>query len=290
MKRIIWLLLAVVWAAGAGAQGENVRTNAFYASYELVSADADEAVDSLRQIVGDTARLVFYRPNSRLLVYGSPEAHQMVRDTIRELAAPRQNVRIEVAFNEQGTASSAGASVTGSGQVIIGSGKPRATWTLTPQIEASSGTSDSLTRQHILMQSGNEASIAVGQEVPFVQELVSMGYHWGYLTRVVEMRNVGATLKVRARVIGDGPLVQVTLTPELSGLVDNRAERIRYTRVATSVTVQDGATITLGSFGEHSDFYRQFLAGLNRSKQATDTQITLRVAIESPTGGAPGAR
>lgn len=288
MKPFILLLLAVVWAACADAQEEPARTNAFYASYELVSADAEEAVAALQQMVGAAGRLVFYRPNSRLLVYGSPDAHQMVRDSLQQLAAPRENVRIEVAFNEQGSGSSAGIGVTGQGQVTIGSGGTHGTWTLTPRLEASSGTSDSLTRQHILMQSGNEASIAVGQEVPFVQELVQWGRQWGYITREIEMRHVGAVLKVRARVIGDGPLVQVTLTPELSALVDNRAERIRYTRVATSVTVQDGATITLGSFGEHTDFYRQFLAGLNRTKQATDTQITLRVAIESPTGGAPG--
>jgi hypothetical protein len=298
MKRCLpfCLLLSVLLTAAIGRGQTNAPpagTNAYFAAYTLMQTDAEEAVAALRDLVGDRGRIVYYPPNSRLLVNGLPEAHRIVQQFLREFSGPRPNVRIEVSFNDQGRETGAGVSVSGGGtipvgdgRVVVGDGGRNGAWTVRPRVEARSAQTTGLTRQTILTQSGGEASINVGQEVPFVQNLVRWGRDWGYIDQTVEMRNVGASLKVKARVIGEGPLVDVTLTPELSGLVDGHPQRIRFKRVATSVTVADGATMTIGGFGENADFYRQFLAGLGQTRSVSDTQITLRVRIE-PAATAP---
>ena len=95
------------------------------------------------------------------------------------------------------------------------------------------------------------------------------------------MRQVGAFLWVQPTVLGDGTTVQVTLTPELSGLVEGgRRQRIRYKRVATTVTIRNGESQSLGEYGENSEFYDLYLAGMNQSDRSSSTRITLTVHIE----------
>jgi type II secretory pathway component GspD/PulD (secretin) len=286
---LIVVLALLAGAARAQTPPTAVRpasasTNAYFASYGMITVDSEETAAALQEMVGDRAKLIYYKPNNKLLVYGSPEAHQLLRDALRDLNAPRSNVRIEVAFDERRNTSETEASISGSGAVVVTRSGVGGTAHLTPRAESLTTSTTAQTRQRLLVQSGSEASLRVGETVPFVDELIVLGRRYGTLSREVTLRNVGASLDVRARVIGDGPAVQLTLTPELSGVSSGRSQRIRYTQLAITLTAYDGETVTLGSFGEHADFYRLFLAGVGRTRDAASMQITLRVTIEAPSG------
>lgn len=267
-------------AASPAASG----TNVYFASYGMVTVDSEETAATLQEMVGDRAKLTYYKPNNKLLVYGSPEAHRILRDALRDLNAPRRNVRIEVSFDEQRDTSETEASIRGSGSVMATHAGVSGTAHITPRAESRTTATTTQTRQRLLVQSGSEASLRVGETVPFVDELIVLGRRYGIISREVTLRNVGTSLGVRARVIGDGPGVQLTLTPELSGVSSGRSQRIRYTQLATTLTANDGATVTLATFGENADFYRIFLAGLARTRDSSSMQITLRVTIEAPSG------
>jgi type II secretory pathway component GspD/PulD (secretin) len=276
----------------AAASPASAATNAYFASYGMITVDSEETAAALQEMVGDRAKLIYYKPNNKLLVYGSPEAHQLLRDALRDLNAPRRNLRIEVSFDEARNTSETEASISGSGAVVVTRTGVGGAVQLTPRAESRTTAATAQTRQRLLVQSGAAASLRVGETVPFVDELIVLGRRYGVISREVTLRNVGASLDVRARIIGDGPAVQLTLTPELSGVSSGRSQRIRYTQLATTLTAHDGETVTIGSFGEHADFYRLFLAGLARTRDVSSMQITLRVTIESPAGApAPaGAR
>ena len=73
-------------------------TNAYFASYGMITVDSDETAATLQEMVGDRAKLIYYKPNNKLLVYGPPAAHQLLRDALRDLNVPRRNVLIDVSF------------------------------------------------------------------------------------------------------------------------------------------------------------------------------------------------
>ncbi len=277
-------VLALCALSGTGYAEEPPRApEPFYASYGMVTVNSEETVTALQELVGEKVRLVYYRPNNQLLVYGPPEAHQFVREALRDVGTDPRNVRVDVSFDEQSHARATTVSVSGAGGVVIApegvDGKVR----ITPRAESHATDSARLTSQQLLLSNGAEAALRVGETVPFVNELIAWGRHDGTIAHEVTLRHVGASLHVRARIIGDGPLVQVTLTPELSGVSTRQSHRVRFTQVATTLTVRADEPVTLASFGEHADFYRLFLAGVSRAHQATDKRITLRVTLEAPT-------
>ncbi len=81
------------------------------------------------------------------------------------------------------------------------------------------------------------------------------------------------------------------VTPELSGVVEGRPERIRFAQAATELVVRDGETLQLGGFDQHRDFYDRFLIGSRRGGQAQSLAIELTPRVQ-PAGrpAGPGER
>jgi len=122
----------------------------------------------------------------------------------------------------------------------------------------------------------------MGHEVPFYQCLVDLGVKWNYINIIeqkFEMKQVGSALLVEPAVIGRGPFISIILIPEISGVVEGRPHRIQYTRVATEVTVKDGETTTIGSFGKNSEFYSKFLVGVDGQGNQRSVQVKLTAQI-----------
>ena len=254
----------------------------FFQAYDATLSDPESMLPMVRELAGPAARVVYVRETGRLLVYGDAAAHQVVAAAAREMSAPVSNVRIEVFFDGRERDQEFEVGVPGGVQGTVGPGGSSWAVRMDPRLSAGETRATSSTRQQLLIRGGGEASLAIGEEVPFLRELIQYGHRWGYIEQVYEMRHVGAFLWVRPTVLGDGSTVRVTLTPEVSGLVEGRPQRIRYTRVSTTVTVRDGESLTLGEQGEHADFYALFLAGIRRSRRDATTRITLTVHVEPP--------
>lgn len=254
-RRLVLLLALLALSCGAVPETHPSATNApSYASYGMMAVDSAVTVAALQERVGDEARLVYDTSSGQLLIFGPPAAHQWVRTTLRHTNALPRTVRVTVTFHEK-----------------------RDTATDAAQTHA-----EIRTQQHVLVQSGHEGSVQVGDAVPFLAELISWGHRYGYLSSEVRLRHVGASLAVGARIIGDGPRVQLTLTPELSGVYSHKTDGVRFSKTATTLTVRAGETATLDSFEEHAEFYRLFLAGaLGHTRMNSDQQITLTATLES---------
>jgi len=159
---------------------------------------------------------------------------------------------------------------------------------LNPKFKNQSGTTSENARQTLLIQSGLEGRIFVGEDVPFADWLIAQAQQWGYvnvpLTQEFKMRPIGSSLVVLPQ-IGAGGLVTVTLTPELSCLVEgDKLQRVRYTKVATQVTIRDGATIDLGGVKKDNSFYNRFLMGMGSGGTRSSVQIQLTVHIQDAQG------
>lgn len=253
--RLIFTCALLALSRAALAETPPAATNAVFASYGMITVDSAETVAALQRLIGEDTRLVYDKGSGRLLVFGPPAAHLLIRDALRTANLPPRNIRIDVTFAENRTATTLG----GSEQTVAH------------------------TQQQLLVASGSEAALHIGETVPFINELITWGYNHGMIiAREVTLRRVGASLVVRAHVIGEGPLVQLTLTPELSGVYTQQGDRMRFSEVATTLTVRSGEAVTLAAFEEHTEFYQLFLAGLAHGRMRAEQQIILRVTLDAP--------
>ena len=270
---ILWLGFAAVFAPAADpAQAPELR------SYPIEFADGSNAVQVIQPLLGDAAKAAFDPLSHRLLVTATPAGHAIAAQVIRQIDVPPKNVRIDIEFNSRGQKRDAGAAVQGKAVTTTGPGG-RTTVRIGGQIDDSSTGDRSTTRQQLLVTSGREAYLVVGENVPYLEWLVGYGMERGYLRAETRWQRVGARLVVAPTVIGDGPTIRVRLTPELSGLVNGSPYRTRFTDVATEVIVTDGAPFPLGGLAEKKDFYSRFLVGMDRSNQKQDLDITLTARI-----------
>lgn len=252
-----------------------------FKSYEIVFGSPSKMLELVSALIGTNGKAFYDAPTRRLMVVAPSNVHDQVSGIVRQLEVPPRNVRIEVRYRGQGTQTAKGASVSGSGQVVLGPGSGRTHVVLKPQVSDTSIETSSSTAQQILVASGRQASIFVGESVPHLEWIMDYGLRAGIFAERTEWQKVGATLVVEPYVIGDGPMIRVRLTPELSGLVGGNPRRTRLTQLATEVVVTEGVPFRLGGLSENKDFYSRFLVGVDRRGNSQSLDIELVAHIVS---------
>lgn len=254
--------------------------------YDGAYVDPDVLREAAASIVSPGGRVTTDAANRRALVFATEGEHDKIQALIRELNRPPKNVRIEVEFRDRSEAEDVDFSLVGKGRIVLGDGGPDSRVLVRPRIQAARRESRDVTRQMVIVASGREGRIRVGERVPYLQWFNQMGAAWGYLDAEVEWTDVGAFLAVEPIVSGDGRRILLRLTPELSGLVDGNPYRTRFERVQTEVVVADGETVDLGGLTNENDFYDRFLVGRRGSQTTRSLDIRLTPRIVEPESGA----
>jgi type II secretory pathway component HofQ len=268
MMRLLFILMLAVPAVFA--QDSNR-----FESYSAAFTDPAAAADMARAVVGEEGTVALDARGQRLLVLTTDERHAQIADMMKKLNVPPKNVRIEVRFAGVGTSSDVEASVTGDGQVVIEEGVPHGTIRIKPRIINETTTRTTGALQTLLVASGREGILRVGEEVPYIEWFMDYGVRRGLFAQRVGWQQVGSSLVVEPTVVGNGPMIRIRITPQLSGVVDGRPLRTRFAQVATEVYVQDGQTFEIGGSEQNQDFYSRFLVGASRSGRGEAVHISL---------------
>lgn len=283
LARHLGLALAAAWfCAGTVRAADSPAALPVFKVYPLAFADGAAVTQALVQVLGTPVTCIL-EPRRNQLLIGAPEAqHATIAGLIRQLDIPPQNVRITVGFHETVQREQFGASVEGGGVVRTDLAPGRYRLRVQPRVEnvLMQGRSDTV--QSLLVASGHEGFISVGEQVPYLEWLMDYGLQFGYLEQRVAWQEVGARLWVQPTVIGSGPLVRIRVVPELSGFADGRSCRIRYNRVSTEIVAQDGQTVSLGGLARDETFYSRFLVGFDSQQRVQPLSITITPHIESP--------
>jgi hypothetical protein len=275
------VLFALTMEGTAAPQEQN-----HFEVYSLGFADAQSAVELVKAIVGPTGNVSLDEANHRLLVVATKEKHAQVADMMQKLNVPPKNVRIEVRFIGSSGRRVVGAGMKTSGEIVRDEGITRTTIKMKPRMENTTITALSDVAQILLVASGRHGELRIGESVPYVDWFVEYGLRCGYLQQRIHWKDVGSSLIVEPTVIGDGPMIHIRLTPELSGLLDGNVFRTRFSSVATEVVAQDGQTFQIGGLDKDNEFYSRFLVGFNQSGGQEALKITLTPRIIG-TSGAP---
>ncbi|HPF99649.1 MAG TPA: hypothetical protein PLE77_06250 [Kiritimatiellia bacterium] len=275
MKTFAWLLGLLFVSVALAADPPVTR----FEAYPLGFADEGAVLELVRGMVGEGGSAVMDRQGARVLVVTTDANHAQIAELLHKLNVPPKNVRIEVRFKGSSADDHTAVGVSGEAGFSRTDGISHSEIRIKPRIESTSMRAASDVAQILMVASGREGMLQVGERVPYVEWLVDYGLRCGVLLERVAWQQVGSTLVVEPTVVGDGPMVRVKLTPELSGMVNGRPERIRFANVATEVVVQDGQTFQVGGLEQNQDFYSHFLVGFDRGGSSQSLNITLTPRI-----------
>lgn len=283
--KIHWIVLLAL-APLAGYTATNSLEEPVFKAYEINFADPSNAVEIVRNLVGPAGKVFYDNATRRIIVMAPGNSHTSIADLVQQLNVPPKNVSVTVRFLGKGRNRETGASISGTGSIILDGNGTRSGFAMQPKVVHQSSESTSRTTQQLLVASGRQASLFIGEEVPYVEWLMEYGRRHHYFEERIVWQRVGASLVIEPFVVGDGPTIRLRVTPELSGLVDKNPYRVRFSKVATEVFVNDGIPFPLGGLAEKNDFYSRFLIGLDSSgaRQTLDIELTARII---PPGGPP---
>lgn len=270
MKRFLFALLLVALCA----IGEEVTLK----TYPVNFADPEEIAVIAPAMMGSTNGLVIQAVERKLVVRGTAEQHAVVQQMIRDLDTPPKNIQINVNFDSSGSSSRSEFGVRPRGPIIIRNGEVHGS--LEGRFGSRSTTRTENTTQMLVAMDGRSATLRVGERVPYLSWLMEYGHRYGYIREVgIEWRDVGSFLAVEPTIVGPG-LIRVRVIPELSGRrKDGRRQKIKFTHLATEVTVANGQTVQIGGFLKDEDFSSKFLIRGGSGSSSRTTTITLTPRI-----------
>ncbi|MDD5261352.1 MAG: hypothetical protein PHD76_05830 [Methylacidiphilales bacterium] len=274
MKRVLWLLLFSLFLP------LSLRAEVVSKVFNYGNADPAEVEQGLKQVLSPTGKMVILKPERKVLVQDETAYVETAEAIIKQLAAPRPNVKVEVLFDEDSSQTDRSAGVqwrTGGGGIHAGN-RPGPGNSVDINLMDRSTTQSSRSGQFLVVQSGKSASIRVVQEVPFLNYFYQYALDHAYVTPEVHWRSIGSQLSVTPRVVGDR--IEVELMPQISALVDAKCEIIDYRDLATVVTVANGSEVAIGGFkGASDEFNRSFFSGGGRNGRTQSSGFRVRASI-----------
>jgi type II secretory pathway component GspD/PulD (secretin) len=256
--------------------------------YPLDLSDFEVAQQVVAGMISPDAKLVPDKTNNRLIIYDYPSVHQAVRQALRKVRAPLQNVRIQVSFRNNSTASNQDVGVTGvirsgNATVMTGGAQEHSTHV---QINNMNSSLASIVQQELLVMSGGKARLRVGTDLPYLDWFWTYGTQnglWGIAVGggTVRWKEVGASMIVEPYVMAGGK-IRVRLTPEFSYVLEGQTLSTAVEKLTTEIFVQDGQEIDLGGISNsNQEFYSKFLIGYSHSGERRSLGITLKPKIET---------
>ncbi|MCB1090416.1 MAG: hypothetical protein KDL87_02715 [Verrucomicrobiae bacterium] len=175
--------------------------------------------------------------------------------------------------------------------------------------------SDSMVKQSILVRSGGTGILEVVKEVPMIDYFTRFNV-MSYLPLVIRGPNnqqvitlvpggtfdvpefrwerAGAELMVKP--VAQGDVITVEVTPRISAIVIRNPQAFRgrtlnshltgadqyveFTSLTTTVTIANGATLTIGSFDKADGEFNRTFWGYRQGSSASAGSITLKATIE----------
>lgn len=249
------------------------------AIYPVLFGDPVALQDIGKSIVGDDGHVVLDQKGSRLIVVTTPSKHVQLNSIFGQMETPIENVRIDVQFRGIERSSDTGISLQGKAGVVVTPGRTDGIITLHPEVRHTTTEASSHTIQSLLVASGREGSLRVGERVPYIEWITEFGWHNGYLEEHIHWQEAGSFLVVKPVVMGNGEIISIQLTPELRGLVDDQPYRTRFAAVSTTIMARNGESVSIGGLSEDREFYSKFLVGFDRSgvQQSLDIILTPRI-------------
>ncbi len=246
--------------------------------YTVHHADPAEIATIAPLMMPSTNGFVIQTVDRKLMVRGTVEQHEIIRQMLRDLDAPPKNIQINVDFGSTGSSSRREFGVRPKGPIVISNGDVHGA--LEGHFRSQSTTTTENTSQMLVAMDGHSASLRVGERVPFISWLTEYGYRHGYIREIgIEWQEVGSFLAVEPTIVGPG-LIRVRLIPELSGrLKDGTRQKIQFTHLATEIMAADGQALSIGGFSKDEDFSSKFLIGSAPGGESVHTTITLTPRI-----------
>lgn len=268
------------------AEQKSLATETGLSSYvvDLQYADANEVKTALRNM---SAQIEIDRSGNRLVVVTSPRVISEIVALVQRLDVPARQVMLEARIVEISTSDTKKLGIdwdllTRQGFILTeGVPDPSAPGVLPgelPYIESSPGTADiykgrRMSRQakafnvalDLLLREGNarvlatpkiatlngkEASILIGQRIPFVVTGTVFAGGGAAPVQTVQKEEVGIKLRITPLINADG-YITTSITPEVSSVTEYKGENADLPVVATrqattTVRLKDGNSVIIG--------------------------------------------
>ncbi len=248
----------------------------------LKTVDFRDVQEFADHVISPSGVILFIDSRNSVLVYDRPGVIRHVEKVVEKLHQPPVNIRITVAFDETFDKSESDIGLANRGIVITRERGGKIEVPGDVSIIGSAGTRSgrSETTQFLMTREDHPAEIWAGESVARPVWTFDYGVRRGWWRREIEYQDIGASLWIHPRVVGDNQIM-VEVYPRIT--VEGRNPlSVSARELSTRVVVADGGTVQIGGLDEEQrEVYRQ-LFGIGRVFNGRRLAVSLSAEIVHP--------
>jgi hypothetical protein len=197
---------------------------------------AEEVIPLIKIFMSPEGQVVADARTNTLIIKDYPENIARIEEFLKGQDIPMPTVSITAQFLDNTATRAAGPPV----RIIAGQGQ----WAAVVYPSAS-GTQAKSEALDIMVMSGSEATIAIGESVPYVQWFWTYAYNLGYITQNVVFERVATSLCVIPHVRGD--VIRLRVIPQISWFSQKEKGVIKFREAATELEMRSGDSIAIAA-------------------------------------------
>jgi len=253
---------------------------------QLKHRTANDVIPLIRPLLGPDDALTGL--DYRLILRTSDANWKQIERVLEQVDVARRQLRITVVQGVAEERDNQSQSVQGqvrlgtSGQIRLPSGKSSGDGLeiqkdqLHYSTQSRTSTSNNAHTQTVLTQDGQRTFIRIGQSVPHVQKILSLGRRPHVYTEGVTYQDVTTGFDVLPRVRGNRVLVEIT--PRVSSLRNPATGLADFQEFSTTVETQFGEWLDLGSILQNQNEAHRAI--LESASSTSNERRTVRIRID----------
>ena len=273
MGRLLQLLtvLAAGWALGVGAVEIKRPVETGFAN--LQGLTFEEAKEVVQPLLSPDGKLGYVASRGLLIIYDYPERIQAVKEALKGIDRAAVNIRVDVTFDERGV----DVDVRGVG-VRTGDGHTRVGGNVGVTAVDTRRDAVAVTTQFVVTREGRPAQIWVGETVADPVWVFRYGARHGWWHQEVVWQQLGASLWVLPRLMGDGN-VEVSVYPRVT-MRGAESNSVVVRELTTTVVAADGEPVSLGGLDKERQEVYRYLLGIGKLFDGNRLAITLTSRVQ----------
>jgi len=204
--------------------------------FRISNCKAESMVPVAQLYLSPGGKIVVDERTNALIVKDYPENLAQIEAILKDTDVPTPQVVVNVKFlgNEK-------SSTTG---IYAGAKKTKNGWVIAAQPNISGSDSSISTSMKLMIMSGSDGFIKMGEQIPYTQWFYQYCLGRGYIGQAVVFKEVSTGFFVSPQVMEDH--IVVSIAPGIYYHDGKNRNMIRFVECQTTVSVKDGQTVVIG--------------------------------------------
>lgn len=239
--------------------------------------DRDAFREAVISFLGNKKKIIYNKRNREFMIFADNNQHKQINDIYKKIESDLKMIRVVISKKSSLIENKRGGLKTGA-EISLKNREVRSMVNFKYKFTTDKKSLSSDSSQTLLVLTGHDAFIEVGEYSPHEDWFINFGINNGFISRGLRYQFSGSRVLIRPTLLNDGRIL-LTIVPEYSLLCGDKNNSIRVTSLQSEIIVSEGEVFKLTENEQNNEFYDLFFQSRSPAGTFQKDELWVRAYI-----------